>query len=266
VQIQSDDIQLHYEVTGNGFPVVLLHPFPVHHGFWSPLTQQLAAQYRVIAPDLRAHGLSGVGEGPATMAKHAADLLRLIDNEHLHRAVFVGLSIGGYILFEFWRQSRDRIAGLVFADTRAEPDTEQGRAKRLKSIEDARHAGTAPFIDAQLEHLIGATTRRNRPDLVAKARGMMHTLTVDRVAALQGGMAARPDSVSTLQTINVPTLVIAGDEDTLTPLSDAQLMQSKIRNARLAVIPRAGHYSALENSEEFGRVIRQFLDGLQLTR
>jgi pimeloyl-ACP methyl ester carboxylesterase len=264
VQIQSDDIQLLYEVTGNGFPVVLLHPFPVHHGFWSPITQQLAAEYRVIAPDLRAHGLSGVGKGPATMAKHAADLLRLINAEQVPRAVFVGLSIGGYILFEFWRQSRDRVAALVFADTRAEPDTEQGRAKRLKSIEDAHHPGTAPFIDAQLDHLIGASTRRNRPDLVARARGMMQNLSADKLAALQEGMAARPDSVPTLPTIDVPTLVIAGEEDTLTPVSDAQFMQSKIRNARLAVIPRVGHYSALENSEEFGRVLRHFLDGLQL--
>jgi pimeloyl-ACP methyl ester carboxylesterase len=267
VQIQSDDIELHYEVTGEGFPIVLLHPFPVHHGFWSPVTRQLAERYRVITPDLRAHGLSGVGKGAAaTMARHAADLLRLIDAEQVHHAVYVGLSIGGYILFEFWRKSRDRVSALVFADTRAEADTDQGRAKRLKSIEDSRSAGTAPFIEAQLENLIGASTRRNRPDLVAKARAMMQGLTPDRLAALQEGMANRPDSVPTLQTINVPTLVIAGDEDTLTPLSDAQLMQSKIRNARLTVIPRVGHYSALENPEEFGRLLRQFLDGLQLIR
>ncbi len=264
MQIQSDDIQLHYEVTGDGFPVVLLHPFPVHRGFWLPIAPQLASEYRVIMPDLRAHGLSGVGNGPATMAKHAADLLRLIDVEHIHRAVFVGVSIGGYILFEFWRRSRERVAALVFSNTRAEPDTEQGKAKRLKSVEDARHYGTVPFIESQLPNLIGATTHRDRPDLVAKARGMMQTLSVDGLAALQQAMAARPDSVPTLQTIDVPTLILAGGEDTVAPVSDTHLMHSRIRNARLAVIPRVGHYSALENSEEFGRALRQFLDGLHL--
>jgi pimeloyl-ACP methyl ester carboxylesterase len=198
------------------------------------------------------------------MAKHAADLLRLIDAERVHRAVFVGVSIGGYILFEFWRRSRERVTALVLSNTRAEPDTEQGKAKRMKSIEDARHHGTAPFIESQLPNLIGATTYRNRPDLVAKARGMMQSLSVDGLAALQQGMAARPDSVATLQTIDVPTLILAGDEDTLIPVSDAHLMHGRIRNARLAVIPRAGHYSALENSEPFGRALRQFLDGLHL--
>src|ERR1700745_2820828 len=100
MQIRSDDIQLYYEATGSGFPLVLLHPFPVDHEFWSPLAGTFPTRYQLILPDLRAHGRSEVGNGSATMAKHAEDLLRLLDAEQVAKAVFIGVSIGGYILFE----------------------------------------------------------------------------------------------------------------------------------------------------------------------
>ncbi|PYY17094.1 MAG: alpha/beta hydrolase [Acidobacteria bacterium] len=261
--IRSDDIQLHYGTMGSGFPVVLLHPFPAHHEFWTPLGAPLSTRYRLILPDLRAHGLSEVGNGKATMAKHAEDLLRLLDAEQVAKAVFVGVSIGGYILFEFWRRHRERVAALVLSNTRAEPDTEQGRANRMKSIEDARVRGTAPFLDAQIQSLIGESTRRNRPDIAAKARTMMEKLTVDGLVALQQGMAERPDSIPTLQAIDVETLVIAGEEDTLTPLANAKVMQQHVRRARLSVIPKAGHYAAFESPNEFTPVLLQFLNGLR---
>lgn len=264
MQIRSDDIQLYYESTGSGFPIVLLHPFPVHHEFWSSVTPKFATRYRVILPDLRAHGRSEVGHGPATMAKHADDMLRLLNAEQIPKAVFVGVSIGGYILFEFWRRYRDRVQAFVLSNTRAQPDTDEGRVNRMKSIQDARRQGTAPFLDAQLQLLIGETTRRNRPDMVVKARGMMNLVTVEGLAALQQGMSQRPDSVPTLSTIDRETLVIAGEEDTLTPLPNAQLMQQHIGAAKLTVIPKVGHYAALEDPDEFARALRGFLDGLRL--
>ena len=265
MQIRSDDTQLYYETVGSGFPVVLLHPFPVHHEFWSSFTATSWSRYKLIVPDLRAHGRSEVGHGAATMGKHADDLLHLLDAEEVAKAVFVGVSMGGYVLFEFWRRHRERFQALVLSNTRAEPDTEQGRANRMKSIEDARLRGTAPFLDAQLENFIGQTTRTNRPDIAAKARKMMDGLRVDGLVALQQGMAERPDSVPTLQGIEVPTLVIAGEEDTLTPLANSQLMQQHIRGAKLSVIPKAGHYAPFENPGEFELVLRRFLEGLRLS-
>lgn len=264
MQLSSNGIQLYYDASGTGFPVVLLHPFPAHHGFWNDVTPKLGSRYRLLCPDLRGHGRSERGEGAASMAKHADDLLRLLEAEKVSIAVFVGVSIGGYILFEFWRRHRERVAALVLSNTRAEPDTEQGRANRFKSIEDARIRGTAPFLDAQVQNLIGESTRRNRPDIVAQARAMMQMMTVEGLTAVQQGMADRPDSVSILRGIDVPTLVIAGEEDTLTPLNNAQLMQQHIPGAKLAVIPRAGHYAAMENPDEFAQPLRHFLEGLQL--
>ncbi|HVH87848.1 MAG TPA: alpha/beta hydrolase [Terriglobales bacterium] len=266
MHFSSDDAQIYYETEGAGFPVVLIHPFPVHHEFWKPVAAKLTTRYRLLLPDLRGHGKSDAGKGVATMSKHATDLLRLMETLHLPKGIFVGVSIGGYILFEFWRRTRERVAALVLSNTRAEPDTEQGRGNRLKSIAEVRVHGTSPFFATQVPNLMGESTRRNRPDLVEKARAMMQMMTVDSLAAVQQGMAERPDSVPTLRDINVPALVIAGEEDTLTPLSNAQLMQKLTPSAKLAVIPKAGHYAALENPEEFARVLRQFLDALQLER
>lgn len=263
--VRSDDIQLYYEKSDTGFPVVLLHPFPVHHEFWKPVARNLSSRYQLILPDLRAHGLSEVGTGTATMAKHAEDLKHLLDAEKLSKAVFVGVSIGGYILFEFWRKHRSRVQALVLSNTRAEADTEQGRANRMKSIEDARLRGTAPFLDSQIQLLIGESTRRNRPEIAAQARKMMEKMTVNGLVAVQQGMAERPGSVANLREIDVDTLLIAGEEDMLTPLANAQLMQQHIRRARLSVIPKAGHYAAFESPNEFARVLRQFLDSLKLS-
>jgi 3-oxoadipate enol-lactonase len=265
MQMGSDDIQLFYDVKGDGFPVVLVHPFTVNHEFWVPVRDKLITRYRVITPDLRGHGRSQVGRGAATMAKHAEDLRRLIDAEEIKTAVFVGVSIGGYILFEFWRRHRSRVAALVLSNTKAEADTEIARTNRLKSIESARLHGTSPFIEEHIPKYLGASTLRNRPDIVDAVRTLMRTLTVDGLAAVQLGMAERPDSLSTLPSIDVMTLVTTGDEDTLTPDQNAGLIQQRIPGASLAIIPRAGHFAPRENPEYYAGVLRQFLERLQLS-
>src|SRR5712692_10735590 len=115
--ITSGDAEIAYESLGSGPPVILLHPFPAHHELWLPAAQTLLSCYRVILPDLRGHGDSGVGEGPASMAKHAADVVRILDHAEVGRAAFVGVSIGGYVLFEFWRRYRSRVAHLALCNT-----------------------------------------------------------------------------------------------------------------------------------------------------
>jgi len=176
---------------------------------------------------------------------------------------FAGVSIGGYILFEFWRTFRDQVRGLILADTRASADTADARAARLQSAQDVLERGTDQFINSMLPKLLGETTRKNRSDLVDAARKMMsRTGSVGVSAALQG-MAARPDSTTTLKTINVPTLVMVGDEDTLTPIPDAQLMHQSIKGSQLRVIPHAGHYAVFEDPEETARVMRAFMDNLR---
>ena len=132
-RVKSDDAEIFYEVLGDGRPVVLLHPFPVTHEFWMPVAEALATRYRVVLPDLRGHGDSGIGEGPATMEKHAADIARVMDDAEMGRAPLVGVSIGGYALFEFWRQQRGRVAALGLFNTKAPTDPPEARAGRLQA-------------------------------------------------------------------------------------------------------------------------------------
>ena len=259
--VRSADADIYYEVLGSGPDLVLLHPFPAHHGVWVPVAEQLALKYRVILPDLRGHGRSGVGESTASMEKHVSDLLRVLDDANVARAIFAGESIGGYILFEFWRRERDRVKALVLCNTKATADSDEARRARLQSAEDVLKTGVEPFVDSMLPKLLGETTRSNRPDIAAAAKAMMLKITAPGVAAVQRGMANRPDSVATLSTVNVPTLIVAGAEDSI-PLSEAQLMKERIAGSSLKVIPKAGHYAVFEQPNEALRLLRQFLDGL----
>jgi len=258
--IKSDDAEIFYEVQGEGPPVVLLHPFPASHELWVPAAMALTSRYRVILPDLRAHGASEAGEGPATMQKHVADLIRVLQDAEVGRAAFAGVSIGGYMLFEFWRRYRGRVASLAFIDTKAQADNDQARANRLQAAADVLEKGVEPFVDSMMPKLFGETTQRTRPDLMASARKLMLKMSPQDINAVQRGMAERPDSLATLKTINVPTLVVVGDEDTLSTPADAELMRQNIPNSQLKIIPRAGHYAIWEQAEDAGRVMRQFLD------
>jgi 3-oxoadipate enol-lactonase len=259
-RISSGDAEIFYEVLGNGPAVVLLHPFPANHDLWKPAAQALLARYRVILPDLRGHGDSGVGEGPATMQKHAEDIAQILDQEEVGRAPLVGVSIGGYVLFEFWRKFRARVEALVLCNTKAQADTSEARAGRLQAAAEVLERGTEPFFESMVPKLMGKTTRDTRPDLVEGALRMMRKMSAEDVALVQRGMAERQDSVETLKTIHVPVLLVTGHEDVLTGLAEAELMRQNISHSQLKVIAKAGHYSPWERPEEAGILLRQFFD------
>jgi 3-oxoadipate enol-lactonase len=262
MELTSGDAKIFYKVEGAARPLVLVHPFPANHKFWEPVAALLAPRYRLVMPDLRGHGASQTGPGPATMEKHAADLLRVCEGVGVERAIFAGVSIGGYVLFDFWRRHRERVQALILCDTRAQADTDEGRANRLNSAEQVLKEGKDRFLDEMITKLLGATTRSRRPDLVAKARKLLGEMTPQGIAAVQRGMAERPDSIPTLKTINVPTLIVVGEEDTLTPPADSELMHKHIAGSKLEVVPQAGHYAAFERHENVVGILRRFMDGL----
>jgi pimeloyl-ACP methyl ester carboxylesterase len=261
-RLNSGDAEIIYCSLGDGPPLVLLHPFPVDHEFWLPVAEALATRYRVVLPDLRGHGESGVGEGPATMEKHAADIARVMDDAEVGRAPLVGVSIGGYALFEFWRKHRARVAALGLCNTKAPADGPEARAGRLQAANEVLERGTEPFFESMIPRLLGKTTREMRPDLVDGALRMMRKMSPEDVAQVQRGMGARPDSVETLKTINVPTLLVTGDEDVMTGVNEADLMRQHISGSQLQVIPKAGHYSPWEQPEAATTLLRQFLGRL----
>ena len=262
MHIKSGDADIAYQILGTGSPVVLLHPFPAHHELWLPAAQALVSRYQLILPDLRGHGDSGVGEGPATMEKHAADLARVLDHAEVGRAVFAGVSIGGYVLFEFWRRYRGRVSALALFNTKAPSDSPEAKASRLHAAADVLERGTGPFFESMVPKLLGKTTRESRPDLVDGALRMMRKASPENVAQVQRGMAERPDSVPDLKTIAVPTLIVTGDEDILTGPPEADLMRQNIPSSQSKIIRRAGHYSPWEQPAEAGQLLRQFLDSV----
>ena len=259
-RLRSYDAEIFYEIRGSGPPVVLLHPFPCHHEFWNPVAGALDSRYRLILPDLRGHGDSEIGEGPARMQKHAGDVARVLDAAGVGKAAFVGCSIGGYILFEFWRRFRARVTSLALCDTRPQSDTADGRANRLKAAAAVLEQGSEPFIESMMPKLLGRTTVARWPDLVEGARAMMRKMSAEDISLVLRGMAERPDSVADLKSINVPTLIVIGEEDVLSTVADGELMRQNIAGSQLKVVPKAGHYAPWEQPELVGKVLRQFLD------
>jgi len=264
-QIKSSDTEIVYYAQGEGPAVILLHPFPANHEFWLPVAEILSTRYRLILPDLRGHGDSGIGEGPATMEKHAGDLARVMDDAGVGRAPLIGASIGGYVLLEFWRKHRGRVSALGLCNTKAPADSAEARGARLQAAEEVMERGTEPFFESMIPRLLGKITRELRPDLIDGALRMMRKMSPEDVAQVQRGMAERPDSMDTLKTINVPALLVTGNEDMLTGRKEAELMRQHIPNSELRVIPRAGHYSPWEQPEAAGKLLRQFLDAIERT-
>jgi pimeloyl-ACP methyl ester carboxylesterase len=262
--VTSGEVKLFYDVLGSGPDLVLLHAFPVNHEIWLPVAERLARQYRVVVFDLRGHADSGVGSGPATMDLHVGDVLRICDAVGVRQACFAGVSIGGYILFELWRRAADRIRALILSDTRAQSDSDEARATRLRAAADVERNGPAAFLDSMVPKLLGATTISKRAEVVAAVRRMIDKMTAAGIAAVQRGMAARPDSRPTLASIHVPTLVLVGAEDTVTTPADADIIQKGIAGSSSAVLPAAGHLAVYEQPDAATEVTTRFLDSAKV--
>jgi pimeloyl-ACP methyl ester carboxylesterase len=258
--LKSDDVNLFYEIKGEGPDVVMLHPYPSDHTFWSPMAQHLESRFRLVLPDLRGLGRSEAGQGVTTMTKLAEDLLRLCDTLKIGRAIFMGCSVGGYLLFEFWRRNRERVKTLVLMDTKAGADNDEGREGRMKTAEEILQKGPEWAFEQMMPRMLAPVTMSSRLDVVERAKATMRQSGAAGMAAMQRGMAMRSDSIATLAEIDVPTLVLGGEDDAATPVSELELLARGIRGAELKIVSRAGHYAALEQPEEVGRVVREFLE------
>jgi pimeloyl-ACP methyl ester carboxylesterase len=185
-----------------------------------------------------------------------------MDDAEVGRAPLIGVSIGGYALFEFWRRYRGRVAALGLCNTKAPADNAEVRAGRLTAANDVLERGTEPFLESMVPRVIGKTTRETRPDLVEGALRMMRKMSPEDVAQVQRGMADRPDSIDTLKTINVPTLLVTGEEDVSTGVNEAEFMRQHIPGGQMKVIAKAGHYAMWEQPEEATGILRAFLDSI----
>ncbi len=252
------DTEIAYDDVGSGLPVVFLHAFPLNRTMWDPQVTTLVAESRCIAIDFRGLGESR-GNPPYTMDQYADDVAGVLDALHIERAVIVGCSMGGYVAFAFWRRHRHRVRGLVLADTRATADTPEATARRQELIELARTQGNTAVANAQIAGLVGKTTREKRPDIYDAMHRLIAQAPTDGVIGALEAMIERPDSTDTCATIDVPTLVVVGDEDVLTPPKEARAMCASIRGSRLEVLQGAGHLSNVERPAAFNTVMSEFL-------
>jgi 3-oxoadipate enol-lactonase len=231
--------ELAYIDRGRGTPVLLLHGFPLDHTMWKAQIAALAVHARVIAPDLRGFGESPLGDvdpqHKISMEQYANELNELLDAlEITEPIVLVGFSMGGYIAWQFMRKYGHRLRALVQCDTRAGADTEEGRAGRIKMA-----------------------------DNVAEVRRVVKNTSPAAIAAAQRGMAARPDVTALLPTIEVPTLVLVGDADAISPPAEMQAIAAAIPDADFVVIPNSGHMTTMENSADVNHALVLFIDGLK---
>ncbi|MGH9811813.1 MAG: alpha/beta fold hydrolase [Candidatus Acidiferrales bacterium] len=255
-------LELAWEEAGRGAPVVLLHAFPLSRKMWAPQVEALAPRYRVIAPDFRGHGESGVADEDSTMERLAEDVRGLLDHLKLERVVLGGLSMGGYVALAFYRRWPELVAALVLADTRASADTEEGRKGRYETAALAEREGNAAIADMMVPKLLGPATLERKPEVVAAVRAMILEASPAGIAAALRGMAARPASFDLLPTIKCPTLIIVGELDGLTPPADSEAMAKAIPGSTLVRIAEAGHLSNLEQPEEFNSALSGFLNSL----
>jgi len=248
--------------------LILLHAFPLNAHMWERQLALASHGWRILAPHYR--GIDAPGSqtrepgsgGPlaTTVDDQAADVIDLLDSLHIEDAVIGGLSMGGYVAFAMFRRAPTYFRGLVLADTRSQADTPEGREARTKMLDLVHARGPEAIADDMLPKLLGATTLATRSAIAAEVRSMILSNTSEWIASAIRVLMSRPDSTPVLKSIRVPTLIIVGEEDILTPVSAAEDMHSRIAGSDLVRIPAAGHLPNLEQPEAFDAALARFLD------
>ncbi len=252
-----------YREAGKGPPVLLLHAFPLASAMWREQIRALQGNYHVAAPDVRGFGSTPAFTGPPSVDQMADDAAALLDELNITGPIVVGgLSMGGYVALAFARRHAARLRALVLADTRAEPDDAAGRANRDKMIEFASKNPSKAVIEQMLPKMVCAETLQKRPEVVEAVK---HFASLQAPAGIVNALKAlrdRPDATPFLRQIAVPTLVVVGRDDALTPVSTAEKLTAGIPGAKMVIIEKAGHLSNLEQPDGFNQAVRAFLAAL----
>jgi pimeloyl-ACP methyl ester carboxylesterase len=257
IRIAVDGLEIVLDDSGVGPTVVFVHGFPFNRSMWLRQRRRLSG-FRVIAPDLRGFGRTPPLP-PFSMGRYAADLTGLLDRLGIRAAVFCGLSMGGYVLLELLRRDPSRVHGLVLISTKATPDDETAKANRNALIDAVRVRGNDALANALMPKLLAAETRKERPSVERAVRTMISSGPVPGMIGAIEAMRDREDTSEILSEIRIPCLVIAGEQDPITPASVMEEMATKVAGARFAVIPAAGHLAPIERPREVNRVLGDFL-------
>lgn len=243
-------------------PVVFIHGFPFGSGSWTPQLNALHGRYRTVAYDVRGHGKSALGSWPFTLEALADDLLALLDRLSIERAVLCGLSMGGYIALRVQQKAPARVRALALCDTRPDADSDETKLRRAAAIDELRRDPRA-FLESFLKVVLAKSTFEGHPEVVEAVRTTMLDNEPAALAAALVALATRTDSTPRLGSIAVPTLVVVGRDDAVTPPPVAEALAKAIPGAELKVLESAGHLSNLENPKAFNKSLLEFLARLK---
>ena len=264
MRVNIGGIEIGYDEAGTGErTLLLLHAFPLNRQQWRGQLDDLPARarLRVIAPDLRGFGESALETGPATVEQWASDTLALLDALRVGRFVLAGASMGGYVAFEVLRRAPERVERVILVDTRATPDTSEGRQAREETARFVEQNGATALFDRDAPKLFSHMILQGQPEIVAQARRIAGLNTPIGLAAAARGLGLRPDSTGDLPAIACPALVLVGEQDTIAPIADARLLFERIPNATMEILTDAGHLANLEQPERFNRMLAEWLTG-----
>jgi pimeloyl-ACP methyl ester carboxylesterase len=248
-----------YLEAGSGWPLILLHAFPLNADLWRPQLERVPRGWRFLAPDLRGFGPGVWPAAAASMDDIAADVAAFMDALEIDNAVIGGLSMGGYVTMALYRAAPERFTAMVLANTKAGPDNEEGRAARDKMAALVRRDGPPAVADQMIPKLLGTTSHHARPYLAPLVRRLIETNTTEGIAGAIHALKERPDSMPTLERSAVPALVITGEEDAIIPVSESEAMARAISRVQLVVLHAAGHLSSLEVPGDFSEALGNFL-------
>lgn len=256
-------MKIAFEEFGEGFPVVLLHAFPLSRKMWSPQIEAVTKEnFRLILPDLRGFGETASFADINSMEDMASDIAEMLDYLEIERAIIGGLSMGGYVTFNLLRLHPGRFRALILCDTTSAADTEEKRKNRYQIIEKIEEKGSQALIENMLPNLIGEFTKQKNENLVSQLKQMFAETNPQAAIAALRGMAERKDNTEVLG-IKIPALLIFGEDDAVTNLETARKMNEQIPSSKLSIIKNAGHYSNLEQPELFNAALLNFLKTIE---
>lgn len=261
--IYLNGVSVCYDDLGTGeIPVIFVHGFPFNKSSWQPQLEFLSQTQRVIAYDIRGFGKSSAGDETPTISLFASDLIRLMDALEIPKAIVCGLSMGGYILLNAVSQSPERFKAIILSDTQCIADTPDVKAKRYKTISQINEEGLVNFTEGFLKNAFSEETHLTKKELVENIRTVMLSNSVKSVAETLSAIAERVETCSLLMRNIVPTLILCGIDDKITPLVQSEFLSTTIQSSKLHSIEKAGHLSNLEQPEEFNKHISDFISGL----
>jgi 3-oxoadipate enol-lactonase len=243
-----------------GLPVVFIHGFPFSHEMWKPQLEALPKSIRAIAYDVRGHGQADVGDGQYTIELFVDDLIAVLDHLKIERAVLCGLSMGGYVALRAAERNPGRVRGIVLADTRSEADGNEAKVKRTATLKGVKADGVQTFAGNFIKAVFAPETFQSNPQSIEFIKQLIVANSPIGICGTAIALAARTDTTGALSSISVPTLILVGEQDALTPPAASQAVHEKISGSKLAILKRAAHMSNIENDVEFNTNLIKFLE------